>query len=107
MKKLFFCLFFIFLFNANASNQLIGGFGAPIFFTKLDQTQINTINQVKKVKSVKITYPHNLYKLATQVASNIKIVDKSQITLDEVNVEDTATVKYRHDAIVVVLYFGK
>ena len=107
MKAILFCLFFIFFFNANASNQLIGGFGAPIFFTKFDQTQINSINQVKNVKMVKITYPHSLYKLAKQVANNITLVKSTGITLDEVNLQDTTTTKYRHDAVIVVLYFSK
>lgn len=106
MKAIIFCLLFIFLFNTNASNQLIGGFGAPIFFTQFDQLQIDSINNVKNVKNVKINYPHNLYSLAKQVASKITVVKQPQIILDEVNLQDTTTTKYHHDAVIVVLYFG-
>jgi hypothetical protein len=95
----------MFLFPASAASQLIGGFGAPIYFIKFDQTQINQINQIKKVKMVKLTYPHNLHHLAQQIAAKITIVKKAQIKLDEVNLPDTATTKYRHDAVVVILYF--
>lgn len=106
MKTIIFCLLLIFISNAHADKKLIGGFGAPIFFTQYDQTQIDAINQLKNVRQVKITYPSNLYKLARQIAKNIKLPGNPSLKLDETDLQDTATVKYRHDAVVVILYFS-
>ena len=103
MKALIFCLFFIFLFNVNASSQTIGGFGAPIYFTKFNSSEINSINAINTVKMIKIIYPSNLHNLAVQIANHLK---NKNIVFSETNLQNTATVQYRQDAVIVVLYFG-
>lgn len=116
MKKLFIGLmFFILVASTNATTQnsssvnasapIIGGFGAPQFFTKYDKSAINKIASNPNAKTIKISYPPQLKSLAKRIDRTIKAKSSAKITMEEVNLQDTATVKYRHDAVVVVLYF--
>ena len=99
---------------AESQERIIGGFGAPQFFSKYDKQAIDEIAKTPNAKSVRITYPHALKSLALQIKhelmkksekSKANSVKSLKINIEELNLEDTPTTKYRHDAVVVVVYF--
>lgn len=93
-------------YASTTESQVIGGFGAPIYFTHYDLTQVTSIANNSNAKTIRISYPHQLLPLATQIANNIKSKSKAKVMLTELNLQDTDLVKYRHDVVVVVLYFN-
>jgi len=80
---------------------LIGGCGAPQFFTHYDKKAINEIVKNKNLKRIDISYPHGLSNLAKKISNTIKKHAKAQVVVAEFNVEDNDSVSYRHDAVVV------
>ena len=85
--------------------QIIGGLSAPIYFQKYDQKMIDDIANVKTAKKIVISYPTNLKALALQIEDGIAAQSQTSIQLYEVNLQDTATVKYRHNVVIVALDF--
>lgn len=110
MQKLAFIFFIIIINNwiyaINAESNIVGGFSAPIYFTHYDQKEIDSITSNSTAKTIKISYPHQLSKLAIQVANTIKNKSTAHVVLEELNLQDTNLVKYRHDVVVVVLFFN-
>jgi hypothetical protein len=106
---LFICSVLIIAANATENNgnrhKLIGGFGAPIFLTHYDNSQIELIINNKSTKSIKISYPKKLYNLAHKVSTKIQENSSIPLTLQEIDPVDTAATKYRHDAVIIVCYF--
>lgn len=87
---------------ANAEG-LVGGCGAPQFFTAYDQSLVTKISQLQNVGSIEISYPHQLKPLALKLKDNLSKTVK--ISLQQVDMKDTANTQYRHDAVVVVVCF--
>ena len=85
--------------------KIIGGLAAPIYFQNYDQNMIDNIANVHTAKKIIISYPTKLKPLAIQI--NDGIIAKSQVPVQmhEVNLQDTDTVKYRHDVVIVTLDF--
>ncbi len=85
--------------------KIIGGLAAPIYFQNYDQNMIDNIVNVHTAKKIIISYPTKLKPLAIQI--NDEIAAKSQVPVQmyEVNLQDTDTVKYRHDVVIVTLDF--
>jgi phenylpyruvate tautomerase PptA (4-oxalocrotonate tautomerase family) len=91
-----------------SSAKLIGGW-SPVFFKSYNSNQItNIIDQVnsKRVVNIKITYFSNQAKLAKQI--NQAIIDNTHLTpqLTEVNLQNTQTLKYDKQSVVVTLYYS-
>jgi len=106
-KLLGFSILFCFKVIA-ATNQvnMVGGCGAPQFLTSYDQNVVTQISQVKHVKHINISYPPQLHALAAQIASGIgQSPSGAVIKLEQLDLKDTKTTKYRHDAVVVVACF--
>ncbi len=97
--------------GSNTTNEFttepkkIGGFSSPIFFTSYNQKQVNQIVTNKTAKTIIISYPKALYQLAQKIRINIQQQSSVTIELKQFDLKDTATTKYRHDAVIVVLYF--
>ncbi len=96
--------------NVNKTNQslnrMVGGW-VPVFFESYEQDKVNQINQqikTNKIKTIKISYPHNMYKVAKRIKQNLSI-SKIIIDMNEFNIEDNDRIKYRHDQVVVTLYY--
>ena len=87
------------------SVQIIGGLSAPIYFQTYDQKMIDNIASVKTAKKIVISYPTALKALAIQIRDGITAQSQVPVQLYEVNLQDTATVKYRHDVVIVALDF--
>jgi hypothetical protein len=87
-------------------NRMVGGW-VPIFFESYEPEKVNQINQqikTNKIKAIKISYPHNMYKVAKRIKQNLSI-SKISIDMNEFNIEDTTTTKYRHDQVVVTVFY--
>jgi hypothetical protein len=98
--------------NASGSTQvesnppLIGGFSAPEFFTKYDKQRVLAIAHNKAAKTIMITYPNSTLKpLALKIKKAIEHNSMAKVSLKQADIPDTPTTKYRHDAVIVVLYF--
>ncbi len=119
MKKIIFLILLIcnpFVFGdtnsssvATAKPKLIGGFSAPIFLKHYDKSTLEDILSNPKVTKVTISYPKHLKGLSDQVANYLisESNHKLQVIATENDPVDTNTVKYRHDAIVIILWFSK
>ena len=85
--------------------QIIGGLAAPIYFQNYDQNMIDNIVNVRNVTKIIISYPTALKSLATQIKDGIAAKSQASVQMYEVNLQDTDTVKYRHDVVIVTLDF--
>jgi len=91
--------------NVILQPKLLGGFSAPEFFTSYDEQRVNIIAANKTAKVIQISYPLALKQLAQKIAMGIMAQSTVKVELKEVDLKDTSTLKYRHDAVIVVLYF--
>ncbi len=110
MRKKILLLVILIIINAeeaDSKTKLIGGFSAPIFFTHYDQSLVNSIcaNQ-NNPKGINVSYPANLKKLAIKIIDGIDSKCKLKVNAEQLELNDTRTVKYRHDAVIVVLKFN-
>lgn len=98
---------FLFAFSYSYANTaVIGGFSAPIYIKSYNETELKEILKNEKIKSIHITYPNNLTNLAKKIVKYIKQNNpKLYIKSDELNLKDTDIVKYRHDVVIMVLFF--
>ncbi len=88
-------------------SELIGGFSAPIFFTHYDQNLIDSICANKNnPKRIDVSYPSHLKILAFKIIKGINKKCDVPIKASELNLHDTDTVKYRHDAVVISIIFN-
>lgn len=88
-----------------ANLPLVGGFGAPQFFTSYDKKAIDEIAVTPHAKHIKVTYPKELKHLASQIKKELVKKSAVRIETEEQNLVDTPTTQYRHDAVIVVVYF--
>ena len=93
------------LFCSICDAKMVGGFGSPEFFTKYDKQAIDNIAKTSNAKSIRIVYPSQLKPLATKIKDELQKKSPIPIKSEEVSLVDTATVKYRHDAVVVTIGF--
>lgn len=93
------------LFCSICYANMVGGFGSPEFFTKYDKQAVDNIAKTPNAKSIRIIYPKQLKSLATKIKDQLQKKSAVPIKSEEVNLVDTATVKYRHDAVVVTIGF--
>ena len=91
--------------NQMVEGRMVGGFGAPQFFKSYDKKAIDSIAAISNVKCIKITYPHQLKQLAAQIRRELIKQSATRVEIKEVNLVDTPTTKYRHDAVTVIVYF--
>ncbi len=82
--------------------------GAPQFFDYYDQKMIDNVVQIKNAKSVSITYTSlKLKPLAYQIKSELESLKTPSLLvhLNQLDLKDTNTVKYRHDVVVMTVCF--
>ena len=89
---------------ANAEGML-GGCGAPQFFTTYDQLSVTKISQLQNIGHIDISYPPQLKLLAFKIKDHLNKTFSTRISLHQVDLKDTASTKYRHDVVVVVVCF--
>lgn len=94
---------FMVLAHTNSSG-LIGGFGAPIYFSKYDSKKLDLVIDNQNTKWVKLMAPKDKKRLAQKIKAKL---DKSKIStvLCIVNLKDSVTIKYRKE-VILVQYFS-
>ncbi len=98
--------------SSTTKKKTIGGW-SPVFFTQYNKERVNQIIQLVKegrVARVKINYPSEMQKLAHQLDdefnAKLKTDLKEPIAFCQVDIKDTATTKYRHDEVTVILHYN-
>jgi hypothetical protein len=91
-----------------AKQPLIGGCGAPVFFTESSQVGGQTLNNTKNIKRINIAYPPKLKPLASNIYTQLRrqVGSSAVIKMEQIDIQDTDTVKYRHDAVIVQQCFN-
>lgn len=87
------------------AGQMLGGFGAPIYFTKYDQNKINSIKNVHGIDHILISYQSGLpqlQKLAQNIAQNLPGIE---VILKPFNFKNNKITQYNLRSVVVVIYF--
>ena len=85
--------------------QLIGGW-YPVFFDKFDRAKVDSIiDSIKqnRVKSITISYDQN-EELAEKVKEAIQEELNFAVMMDQTKTEDTDTVEFDHNRVVVTVY---
>lgn len=86
------------------AEQMVGGFGAPIYFTQYDQVKVNSIKKVQGIDHILISFPptSKLQHLAREIANNLanyKVIQRP------IYLQNTKTTQYNLSSVIVVVYF--
>ena len=94
--------------SAASEPVLVGGW-APVFFTGFDKTQLaniaDGINQ-GRIKRAVVSYPTRMQTLAGKIHDYLQQQTKLTIAMKSVELKDTDQVKYDLKQVIVTLYFN-
>jgi hypothetical protein len=94
--------------NAASEPVMVGGW-APVFFTGFDKTQLaniaDGINQ-GRIKRAVVSYPTRMQTLAGKIHDYLQQQTKQPIAMKSVELKDTDQVKYNLKQVIVTLYFN-
>ena len=92
-----------------ASEPVLVGGWAPVFFTGFDKTQLaniaDGINQ-GRIKRAVVSYPTRMQTLAGKIHDYLQQQTKQTIAMKSVELKDTDQVKYDLKQVIVTLYFN-
>lgn len=92
-----------------ASEPVMVGGWAPVFFTGFDKTQLaniaDGINQ-GRIKRAVVSYPTRMQTLAGKIHDYLQQQTKQTIAMKSVELKDTDQVKYDLKQVIVTLYFN-
>lgn len=92
-----------------ASEPVMAGGWAPVFFTGFDKTQLaniaDGINQ-GRIKRAVVSYPTRMQTLAGKIHDYLQQQTKQPIAMKSVELKDTDQVKYDLKQVIVTLYFN-
>ena len=92
-----------------ASEPVMVGGWAPVFFTGFDKTQLaniaDGINQ-GRIKRAVVSYPTRMQTLAGKIHDYLQQQTKQTIAMTSVELKDTDQVKYNLKQVIVTLYFN-
>ena len=89
------------------NSPVIGGW-APVFFTEMDNVQLDNISyglNHQTIKRVTISYPTKMEALAEQIHDYLEEKTHIDIPLQTIELKDTDQVKYNLTQVIVTLYF--
>lgn len=94
--------------SAASEPVMVGGW-APVFFTGFDKTQLaniaDGINQ-GRIKRAVVSYPTRMQTLAGKIHDYLQQQTKQTIAMKSVELKDTDQVKYDLKQVIVTLYFN-